>query len=215
MKEYLKSWFAHPRMGRRVPLLLISVVLMGVCVSVFNRLGVGTDPYSCFNYGASRHLGMSLGNFQAIFGIGLLLIVILWDREQIGIGTIANMILVGYSADFFTWISGDWVPVEPEWGVRILWFIPFALLFLASVACYVVVGLGTSPYDSVPNILYKKVRAKRPGVPFKAVRIAYDTAFALLGALVGGPVGLMTVVCCVGLGPAIDWMAGWIRGVIE
>ncbi len=211
---FLKGCIDHPHMGRRIPILLASVTAMGLCVMVFNAIGVGTDPFSLFSYGMSERLGISFGTFEAIFNTAVCIAILLIDSRQVGLGSLANMFLVGFSADFFTWLLGGVVPKNPEPLVCALWFVPFTALFLLAVACYVVVELGTAPYDAVPNILAERVRERWPGVPFKAVRIAYDTAFALVGWAVAGRIGPMTVACCVGLGPVIDWMAKRLKKVI-
>ncbi len=214
--SFLKGCVDHPRLGRRIAIVLVSVVMMGLCVMVFNALGVGTDPFACFCYGMSAKLGMSLGTFEAIFNTALILIIFFIDRRQFGLGSLANMFLVGFSCDFFTWLLKDTVPVRPDPVTQLIWFVPFAALFLISVAAYIVAGLGTSPYDSAPNILHAKlVRPRRPGLPFRVTRIAWDCAFALLGLAIGGSFGWMTVLCGLGLGPVIDWMAGVMKGIID
>ena len=63
------------------------------------------------NLAISGRLGMSLGNWQALLNCLLFIIVILWGREYIGFGTLANMFLVGYSIDFFSWV---WSKVLPD-----------------------------------------------------------------------------------------------------
>ena len=85
-------------------IMLCAVTVMGMCVSLLVMCNMGTDPYSAMNYGISHMLGMSFGNYQLLSNLVLLLIVIIFDRKLIGTGTLGNMILVGYAADFFTWI---------------------------------------------------------------------------------------------------------------
>ena len=91
-KEWTKSFF----------MMIIAVILMGMCVSMLVLSDMGTDPYSAMNYGISAKLGMTFGNYQLISNLVLLVIVVIFERNLIGTGTLGNMILVGYSADFFT-----------------------------------------------------------------------------------------------------------------
>ena len=213
---FFKGCVDHPRLARRIAIVLVSVIAMGLCVMVFNALGVGTDPFACFSYGMAEKLGVSLGTFEAIFHTVTFLVVFSLDRKLFGLGSLANMFLVGYSADFFTWLLGDTVPVHPDPGTQLLWFIPFAALFLVSVAAYIVCGLGTSPYDAAPTLLHERVTHPRwPRLPFRVTRMAWDCGFALLGLAVGGSFGWMTVLCGVGLGPVIDWMARMMKGIID
>ena len=61
--------------------------------------------------------------------------------------------------------------------------------------------LGGSPYDVLPFI----ISARLPRVPFKVIRIAWDTAFLVLGFAIGGTVGIVTILIAFFLGPAISW----------
>lgn len=189
---------------KRLVLVVVSVIMMGFCLSFLNKCNFGTDPCTVFNLGAASKLGLSLGNWQALFNCILLVVVILFDRGQIGWGTLANMFLVGYSFDFFTWVNSFWIPesfYEPML-VRILIAVPFLALFVFAVATYISSDLGTSPYDAIPMI----VSSKLPKIPFKFVRMCYDILFAVLGFLFGSTIGVVTVVMAFALGPVITWV---------
>ena len=93
-RDWLKSFL----------IMIIAVIIMGMCVSLLVMCDMGTDPCSAMNYGISHKLGMSFGNYQLLSNIVLLIVVIIFEKKLIGTGTFGNMILVGYSADFFTWI---------------------------------------------------------------------------------------------------------------
>ena len=81
--------------------MIIAVIVMGMCVSLLVMCDMGTDPCSAMNYGISHKLGMSFGNYQLLSNFVLLILVIIFEKKLIGTGTFGNMILVGYSADFF------------------------------------------------------------------------------------------------------------------
>ena len=91
----LLSGMRRPRMGRRLVSLALSVAAMGLCVAVFDRIGMGTDPCSCMNLGFSRLLGIPFGTWQLLLNALLLLVVIRFDPGRIGAGTVANMVFVG------------------------------------------------------------------------------------------------------------------------
>ena len=67
----------------------------------------GVDPFSCMNMGISGFLGMSFGNWQLIANILLLIVVFFTARSFIGLGTVVNMVFVGYIADFVCWLAQD------------------------------------------------------------------------------------------------------------
>lgn len=183
--------------------LVLSVVTMGFCLSFLNQTSFGTDPCTMFNLGMSKMLGFSLGNWQALFNCVLFIFVFLFAKNQIGWGTLANMFLVGYSFDFFSWINGMILPTdffEPMLN-RVLITIPALGIFVIAVAVYIAIQQGTSPYDAMPYIIDKKLTK----VPFKVVRMGWDIGVTILGVLLGEKIGLITIVMAFTLGPAITF----------
>ena len=79
--------------------------------------------------------------------------------------------------------------------------LPALLIFLSGASAYLCADLGGSPYDVLPFIIADRLKR----IPFKAVRIAWDTAFLVLGLFLGGPIGIVTILIAFFLGPAISW----------
>lgn len=211
LKKLYRHLFCQPHMARRIPVLIVSVVLMGMCVAFFEKLAVGTDPCTVFNLSVAQNvLGWSnLGTWQLIFNV-LLLAVILLMREGrfIGLGSLANMVLVGYSRDFFKPIVEMLLPGETHaLLVRGSVFVPTMLLFLVAVAFYTVVELGTAPYDAISQIIASRI----PQVPFSVIRIVFDIVVTVIGYLLGGQIGIFTVAACFFLGPVISAIAAKFR----
>ena len=213
LKKLYNHLFCQPHMGRRIPVLLISVILMGMCVAFFEKLQVGTDPCTVFNLSMAQNvLGWSnLGTWQLIFNLILLVVILLLKEGKfIGLGSLANMVLVGYSRDFFKPIvemllPGDMHSLLVRGGV----FIPTMLLFLVAVAFYMVVELGTAPYDAVSQIIASHTKK----VSFTVIRISYDIIITVIGFLLGGKVGIFTVASCFFLGPVISAIAAKFKRV--
>lgn len=211
LRRLFNHLFCQPLMTRRIPVLLTSVVLMGMCVAFFEKLQVGTDPCTVFNLSMAQNVlkWQTLGTWQLIFNLVLLAIILLMKEGRcIGLGSLANMVLVGYSRDFFKPIvelllPGDAHSLLVRGGV----FVPTMLLFLVAVAFYMVVELGTAPYDALPQIIARRM----PRIPFSAVRIGYDLAWTVIGFFLGGQVGVFTVASCFFLGPVISAIAAKFR----
>lgn len=190
---------------KRIAAVITAVIIMGLMLSILIRLDFGTDPCSVMNFGISNMLGISFGNMLIIFNIILLTIVIIFDRSQIGWGTIANMILVGYSSDFFTWIFNATLPTDTfdRLLIRIIVLVPTLLLFLLAAAVYMAVDLGSAPYDAAVFILASKIKR----IPFRFIRIAWDGTACLIGFLLGSTtIGIVTIAIALAVGPIISWM---------
>lgn len=183
--------------------LILSVIVMGFCLTYINQAAFGTDPCTTFNLAVSQKLGLSLGNWQALFNCILFIFEFLFAKEQIGWGTIANMFLVGYSFDFFSWLNSLFLPegfFQPMY-VRILVTIPALFIFILAVAVYIAIQQGTAPYDAMPFIINKLI----PKVPNKLVRMGWDIGFCIIGILFGGRIGIVTLIMAFSFGPAIAY----------
>ena len=91
---------------KKLVMMLISVCVMGMCVSLLVMTSFGPDPCSAMNYGVADLVGLSFGTYQATLNVVLFIFVFFCDRSLLGPGSFGNMILVGYSADFMTWLMG-------------------------------------------------------------------------------------------------------------
>ena len=210
MKEKLFAFAAgmkRPRMERRIPALLIAVSLMGLGVAMFNLLGFGADPCTVMNMGLSTNLGIPFGTLQLLVNCLLILVVIRYDPGRIGLGTLANMVLVGYAAQFFMAVF-DRIPALSALTLtaRLIIFVPTLLLFLMAASTYMCVDMGVAPYDAIPQII-----AARMNWPFRLVRMAWDFVMMLGGYMLGSTVGLVTIGITLFLGPLVAWMAGCVK----
>jgi len=187
---------------KRIVAVLMAVICMGLSLSFLIRVDFGTDPCSTLNLGVASKLGISFGTWQVIFNGILFLFVIRFDRSQIGWGTLANMILVGYSADFFTWLFDLILPADLFTHLTVRWIVlvPALTVFVFSAAVYMAVELGTAPYDAIVFVISSRIKK----IPFRYIRMAWDLAAATIGFLLGSTVGIVTIAMAFALGSVIS-----------
>nr|WP_325223480.1 hypothetical protein [uncultured Oscillibacter sp.] len=199
-------------MGRRLAVLTVSLIVIGVCVAVFKTVGFGTDPCSTFTLGVSARTGISFGTCQLAFNLLMFLPVIRLDLSRIGVGTVANMVGVGYMADFTMWLMSPHIPPEGlSMTVRIVLFAVSMAAFLIAAAFYMVVDLGVAPYDAIPQL----IAARTNRLSARAIRMLWDISILSLGFLLGSTVGLTTLITGFCLGPAIAFVSSRVRGWFE
>ena len=204
--------FTRPRMGRRLAVLTVSIIAIGICVAVFKTVGFGTDPCSTFTLGVSARTGVSFGTCQLVFNLLMFLPVIRFDLSRIGVGTVANMVGVGYMADFTMWLMSPHIPPEGlSMTVRIVLFAVSMAAFLIAAAFYMVVDLGVAPYDAIPQL----IAARTNRLSARAIRMLWDISILSLGFLLGSTVGLTTLITGFCLGPAIAFVSSRVRGWFE
>lgn len=202
-----------PRFKNRLVMVIIGVMLQGFGLSLLIRLNLGTDPCSCLTQGVIRYVPVSFGTAQLLCHLVTFLFVIRFDMSLIGFGTIGNMVFLGYIADFWGWV---WDRTAPEGffqqtGVRYGLLVPVLIVFILGASTYITAGLGTSPYDGLPFILSNHVKK----LSFKAVRMIWDISFMVVGFLLGGDVGIVTVAVAFFLGPVITWVGTKLKRFIS
>jgi len=204
MKRWLKGLYDVPNFAKRFIMCLLAVIVMGFCVSWLDFIKLGTDPCSVMNLAAAAKLGLSFGNWQILFNSVLFIFIFIKDKQKIGFGTLLNMTVVGYSCDFMNWVRKS---IAPELAVNALWARILVMLVLISIfvvaaSVYIAVDLGTAPYDALPIIIADMV----PGISAKVIRIIWDCTFIVIGFLLGGTVGIVTILMAFTLGPVIAKM---------
>ena len=190
---------------REVLICFLAVFGMGFFLSLLILCDLGTDPCTFMNRSAAARIGLSFGTWQLIVNAVMLAIVFACKRSLIGFGTLFNMVLVGYYADFFDWLWGKCIPAKAftmpvsRWSI----FLVALFCFIVSAAVYINADMGVAPYDGLPIILTEKVTGRWPKVPPMVVRIAWDAAAIVVGVLVGGVPIVGIILMALFLGPAI------------
>ena len=181
--------FIVPHIGRKLAFMLPAVFMMGFTLSILIIIGWGTDPASFMNLNIAAATGLSLGNTQVIVYSILLVFTFIFGAQMIGFGTLANMIFIGYIADFFHWVwdnTGFTLFVEQSpLPAKIAIFAFTILVFVIVASIYINAQLGTAPYDALPAIISGAISK----IPFFIIRILFDFSaigIGLLAAKLGG-----------------------------
>ncbi|MBE5842447.1 MAG: hypothetical protein E7304_13735 [Butyrivibrio sp.] len=203
VKKFLREYFETPDFMKRLVVMLIGVFLMGFFLSFLIKVDLGTDPCTFMNLTISRKLGILFGTWQLALNAVLFVIVILFGKKCIGFGTIANMVFIGYIADFFGWLWDKTIPERyfTEFPSRAVIFALALFLFIISVSFYINADMGVSPYDAMPQIISDRVLTK---VPYFIIRIVYDFLVIVIGIIFGGVPNIGIILMALFLGPIIS-----------
>lgn len=197
--ETLRNRYKGQQLPKRILFMLGAVIIMGFGVSLFVLGAMGADPFSTMNLGVSSRLGLSFGTWQALLNVGMLVFVFFIDRSKLGLGTVANMFLIGFSADFFGMLfKGLTAAGELSIALRVLLTLCGVAAQIIGCSFYVSSRLGMAPYDCVSYIV-----PERTGIPFFWWRILLDLVSVGIGFFCGAAVGLGTVIMAFGTGPLL------------
>lgn len=191
--------------GNRTPAAIIRNMIIAAASLFVNGFGVyltiqaniGAAPWDVLNLGLSGSLGILYGNASIAVSLTILTIDLLL-KEPIGIAMFIDAVVVGKAVDFFNWLQV--VPPCRSLTTAIPVLLAGLIVLSYTQYAYMMASLGCGPRDTLLVGLAK--RAKR--LPIGTVSIALLSTATLIGWLLGGPVGIGTLLCAFGTGPVMQ-----------
>lgn len=177
----------------RVSQLLVGLALFGAGCAVMIAAGIGLDPWTVFAQGLSELTGIGIGWIVSLTGFAVLLLW--WPlRQRPGVGTLANILLVGAALQF----TLPFLATPQNWFLQVAMFLAGIALVAVASGLYIGARLGPGPRDGLMTGLNARF-----GWPIWACRLAVEATVLLSGWLLGGTVGLGTVLFAVLIGPGV------------
>jgi uncharacterized membrane protein YczE len=175
---------------RRLFQLFWGLALYGFAMALMLRANLGLDPWDVLHQGLAPRLGLSFG--MTVNLIGALVLLLWWPlRQRPGIGTICNIVVIGTAVD----LSLMLLPDPQGLGWRLGWLVTGIILNGIAGGAYIGAGLGPGPRDGLMTGL-----CRRTGWPVKRVRTGIELAVLATGWLLGGTLGIGTILYAVTIG---------------
>lgn len=187
------------RLPRRLVQLLLGLVVYGLTLAMIIRGALGNAPWDVLHQGMARHLPISIGGAVVLASVVVLLAWIPL-RERPGLGTVLNAVVVGVVAD----VGLALLATPDALAARV------ALLVLGvagnglATALYIGAQLGPGPRDGLMTALHR-----RTGWPIGVVRTGLEGTVVLGGFLLGGLLGLGTLLYALAIGPLVQLLLPW------
>jgi uncharacterized membrane protein YczE len=184
--------------GRRLPHRLIQLyaglALYGVSMALIIRSTLGNMPWDVLHQGLAGRLGWSLGTVTIVVGA---LVLLGWIplRQRPGLGTVSNVFVIGLAVDATLAV----VPAPSSLPLRVGLLVAGVLLNAVATAAYIGVHLGPGPRDGLMTGL-----VRRTGGSVRLVRTSIEVAVVATGWLLGGTLGVGTVVYAAAIGPLVQ-----------
>ena len=182
------------RLTRRLVQLYVGLALYGVSMALLVRSRLGVMPWDVLHQGLARNLGWSLGTVTIVVGA---LVLLAWFplRQRPGVGTISNVLVIGLAVDGALAV----LPAPAAWTWRVGFVAAGVLLNAVATAAYIGVHLGPGPRDGLMTGL-----VRRTGSSVGLVRTSIEVAVVASGWLLGGTLGVATVVYALAIGPLVQ-----------
>ena len=178
---------------KRVFILIFGLAIFGLGDALIIQSGLGNTPWSVLAQGIALKSGLTIGISTLLIGVAVLL---LWIplRVRPGFGTIANILVIALFIDIGTHLFPS------QDGVLFGVFYVFAGIALvgAGSALYITCGLGPGPRDGAMTGLHN-----RTGVRVGRVRLGIEIVISILGALLGGTLGVGTLLFAFFIGQSL------------
>ena len=178
----------------RVPVLVLAFAVIGFGVALTVRADLGLSPWDVLHQGLGERTGMPIGTAAIVVGA---FVFLAWFplRARPGLATVMNLVLIGT----FTDLSLHVVPDDPSTPVRWLEMVVGVFLFGPGAALYLGCELGAGPRDGIMTALVDR------GGSLRVIRTAMEVTVLVGGFLLGGTVGVGTVLFALTVGPNIHW----------
>lgn len=191
-----KIFFKNTLLGRTLRCILgLFLYALGVYLTL--RANIGLAPWEVLAMGIAGRTGLIYGNANLMVSFVVLALDVLM-RERIGIGTVLNTIICSKAVDLYLWL--DLVPQQESVGMGIVLLVAGMFVVAIGQWVYISPGLGSGPRDSFMVGVGKRVRK----LPIGLVQNGILLTVLLVGWLLGGPVGIGTLISVVGMGTAMQ-----------
>ena len=186
----------------RVIFLLVGLTIAHLGVTLFLQADLGSDPFNVLIQGIFRKIPwpenwpVTHGRVHMVISFLIILVLLIVDRSYVRIGTLLCMVLGGPIIDVFTLILKNVINNASPFAWRVSCLVLGCVILAFGMTIVIKSLAGTGPNDLVAVVISDKAKWK-----FGVVRIVVDVCFALVGFLLGGTIGLGTVICAFLVGP--------------
>lgn len=196
----LRQQLGIDRLPLRLVTLFIGLTGFGAGIALILRAGLGAAPWDVLSVALSERTGLSIGTLTVLTSF-VVLLAWLPLRQQPGIGTLANALWVGISMDLTLAVVPPVEGLLPGLGL----LLGGLVLNAVSDAVYIGAQLGPGPRDGLMTGIHH-----RWGLRIGPVRAVLEVSVLAVGWVLGGPVGLATVVYALGIGPIVHLVLPWV-----
>lgn len=180
---------------KRNIIVILGSIIMGIGVALAVKGGQGADPLSVFWEGLSRTFNITIGNANLLVSLVMLIAAIILDYKQLNIGTILNPLFLSGTADLII----NQIATPDTFILQLLQSLMGVTLMGIGVGLYASANIGKGVYDAIVFSLVDKTKVK-----IQYIRNVFDAIFFLAGFLLGGSVGLVTLIAVLLIGKIIS-----------
>ena len=182
----------------RLPGLLLGLVAFGLGIALMAQAGLGLGPWEAFHQGLGRLAGQELGTVSVVLGLPIL--ALWWPLgERPGIGTVLNVVLIGTVTN----LGIALLPLAAGLPAQLLMMAAGVVTIGVGSGLYLGADLGAGPRDGLMTGIHHRF-----GWSIRRARTLIELTVLVAGFLLGGTIGIGTVVFALGIGPLVQVFLG-------
>ncbi|GAA0092048.1 membrane protein [Paraclostridium bifermentans] len=178
--------------------LMIGFVFCAVGIVLTINANLGLSPWDVLHEGISKTTGITMGNANILVS-AIVLVLNVFLGERLGLGTLLNMVIIGRLIDII--MLNDLIHMSNDFVSGILMLIIGMIILSIGCYLYIGVGLGSGARDGMMVALQK-----RSGRPIRVVRGSLEIGAVVIGFLLGGTIGIGTIITSIGLGYCMQFI---------
>jgi uncharacterized membrane protein YczE len=187
------QWKTFPR---DLFVIQIGFLLYGLAIALAIRANLGTGTWAVLDVALSKLTGRTPGTMTVLVGFIVLVSAVVM-REQIGWGTLGNILSIGPWLDLALFYIP---PVEHNWPLQLLMLLTGILIQGIATAIYIGVNAGAGPRDSLMLAVKRTT-----GISYRMARGLIEVSVLVIGWSLGGPAGIGTAIHALLVGTAMQW----------
>ncbi len=184
--------------AKKIILCVFSLLCLGIASAFTMKAELGADPITVFYEGLSETLHINVGLTVNIINTILMLIVFLINKKYINIGTLLYVLILGRFVNFGVWIY-DIMCVPNSFLIKLIVSIIGCFIAFVGLGIYMTVDIGIDPWTALAKIVNLKTQKS-----FGIVKTLLDLLTLIIGIILGGTIGIITLFCAVAGGPIMQ-----------
>ena len=173
---------------------IIGILIVGIGIVLTIKAGLGVSPWSVFHIGLTKYLNLTVGRVGQLTGVVIILVSFLLGRKPT-FGTLLNILLIGFIIDWMMLL----ISKPNNLFMQYLYLILGIFVFGLGAGLYISAQCGTGPRDGLMMALDSKF-----DFDIGWVRSGIETVVLIIGYLLGGPIGIGTLLIALGIGPVVS-----------
>ncbi|WP_241536060.1 YczE/YyaS/YitT family protein [Indiicoccus explosivorum] len=183
----------------------LMILALGISMMIKGRM-MGVGPWDVLAIGLFKNFGLTIGTWSILIGLAIVAVTMGATRKIPKLGTVLNMVLIGVFIDIFNFV----LPDIQSFAGQIVIFVAGLFVYAYGIGLYVSPQMGAGPRDGLMLFL-----VERSGLSIRTVRSIIEVTVAVLGWLLGGPVGAGTVIVAFGTGLIAQQSIPQCRALLE